>query len=64
MIDWPRYRKVARPFQVDMRMTKREIGMMLAGVLLFGGLSLWGAIYAIDHYAFGEDAREIILHRR
>lgn len=47
-----------------MRMTKREIGMMLAGVLLFGGLSLWGAIYAIDHYAFGEDAREVVLHRR
>jgi hypothetical protein len=32
-------------------MTKREIGMMLAGMMLVGGLALWGAISAIDRYA-------------
>jgi hypothetical protein len=45
-------------------MTKREIAMMLAGVLVVGSLALWGAISAIDHYAFGEDTREVVLHRR
>lgn len=45
-------------------MTKREIGMILASVLLLGSLTLWGAIYAIDNYAFGEDIKETIMHKR
>lgn len=44
-------------------MTKREIGMILAGVLAVGGFALWGAISAIDHYALGEDARELLHHQ-
>ncbi len=44
-------------------MSKRDIGMMLVAVLLVGGLTLWGAITAIDHYALGEDARDVLLHQ-
>lgn len=44
-------------------MSKRDIGMILVAVLLTGSLALWGAITAIDHYALGEDAREVLLHQ-
>jgi hypothetical protein len=45
-------------------MTKREIAVLLAVVLLAGGLALWGAIAAIDHFALGEDAVDAPLHQR
>jgi len=45
-------------------MRKRDIAMILAGALLLGGITLWGVITAIDHYAFSEDAWEVILRRR
>lgn len=45
-------------------MTKREIGVILASALLLASLTLWGAIYAIDNYAFGDDAKEAVLHKR
>jgi hypothetical protein len=44
-------------------MTKREIGLMLACVLVIGGLGIWGAIVAINHYALGEDDETILLSR-
>ena len=44
-------------------MSKRDIGMILVAVLVAGSLALWGAIAAIDHYALGEDAREVLLHQ-
>jgi hypothetical protein len=49
---------------MDQHMTKREIGMILASVLVLGSLTLWGAIYAIDNYAFGDDTKEFVLHKR
>lgn len=45
-------------------MTRRDIVLILAAGLLFGGLALWGAIYVIDTVAFSDDAREIVLQHR
>jgi hypothetical protein len=45
-------------------MTKKEVGVMMACVLLLGSLALRVAIYAIDNYAFDDDAGPVVLQKR
>ncbi len=45
-------------------MTKKQIGWMLAGALLFSAIALRGAIYVIDNYVFDDDGKEAVVHVR
>ncbi|WP_168203043.1 MULTISPECIES: hypothetical protein [unclassified Tardiphaga] len=45
-------------------MTKREIWILLGCTLLLGGFTLWGAIYAIDNYVFGQEVEEVFSYKR
>lgn len=45
-------------------MTRRELAMVLAGLLLLGGVALWGAIALIDTYAFTDDGNEFATQPR
>jgi hypothetical protein len=49
---------MARPFMDGMTMSKKEIIVLLASMLLLGSVALWGAITAIDTYAFSDDASD------
>lgn len=45
-------------------MTKREIAMVVIGVLLLSSLSLYGAIYTIDHYVLSDESSGTVSHGR